>query len=399
MEPYLWEWGSAVLRWLHIVAGMAWIGASFFFMHLDALLRRRADLPEGVLGSSWQVHGGGFYEMRKWTVAPPQLPPELVWHKWQAYWTWISGALLLAWIYYAQAELYLIDPAVLDIPPAVAAGIGVAGLVLGWVVYDALCRSRLKDNDAALLALLFLFVVCLSAVFAHVFSGRAAMLHTGAVLGTVMAGNVFFVIIPNQRIIVADLKAGRAPDPALGRAGKQRSMHNNYITLPVVFMMIATHYPLAWSTPWIIPLMVALVTVAGALVRVFYNLRHEGRRSPWWTWAAAGAAMAAAIAVSIVAAPGPDGSSVPRVEPSRPVPAEVAEIVLTRCSMCHRAEPVWAGITVAPKGVKLDSDDAIARQAEAIRLHAVLTRSMPPNNLTGMTDAERRVLAAWFSPR
>ncbi|WP_114377052.1 urate hydroxylase PuuD [Elioraea thermophila] len=397
MEPYLWEWGSAILRWLHIIAGMAWIGASFFFMHLDALLKRRPDLPEGVLGSSWQVHGGGFYEMRKWTVAPPALPPELVWHKWQAYWTWISGALLLAWIYYAQAELYLIDPAVLDIAPPLAAAIGVSGLVLGWLVYDALCKSRLKDNDAALLALLFLFVVGLSAVFAHVFSGRAAMLHTGAVLGTVMTGNVFFVIIPNQRIIVADLKAGRAPDPALGKAGKQRSTHNNYITLPVVFMMIANHYPLAWSRPWVIPLMVALVTIAGALVRVFYNLHHAGRGSPWWAWGAAGAAMAAAIALSIVAAPGPNGEPAQRAAPQRPVPAEVADIMLTRCSMCHMPQPVWAGIAAAPKGVLLDTDAAIARQAEAIRLHAVLTRSMPPNNLTGMTDDERRVLAAWLS--
>jgi len=395
MDPYLWEWGSAVLRWLHIVAGMAWIGASFFFMHLDALLRRRPDLPEGVLGSSWQVHGGGFYEMRKWTVAPPALPPELVWHKWQAYWTWISGVLLLAWIYYAQAELYLIDPAVLDISPPLAAAIGIAGLVLGWVVYDALCRSRLKENDAALLALLFLFVVALSGVFANVFSGRAAMLHTGAVLGTVMTGNVFFVIIPNQRLIVAALTSGRAPDPALGKAGKQRSTHNNYITLPVVFMMIANHYPLAWSRPWLIPAMVALVLVAGALVRVFYNLHHAGRGSPWWAWGAAGAAMAAAIWLSVIAAPGANGDSRQRAQ----VSPEVAEILLARCAMCHMAEPVWAGIAVAPKAVLLDSEAAIARQAEAIRLHAVLTRSMPPNNLTGMTEGERHVVAAWLAGR
>lgn len=395
MEPYLWEWGSLLLRWLHVIAAMAWIGASFYFMHLDALLRARPDLPAGVAGSSWQVHGGGFYEMRKWTIAPPALPPELTWHKWQAYWTWISGLLLLVWIYYARAELYLIDPSVMDLSPPIAALVGLGGLALGWLVYDALCRSPLKENDAALLTTLFLFVVLLSAGFAHLFSGRAAMLHTGAVLATVMTGNVFFVIIPNQRVIVADLKAGRTPDPALGKAGKQRSTHNNYITLPVVFMMLANHYPLTWSSPWLIPPMVALVLAAGALVRVFYNLHHAGRGTPWWTWGAAAAAMAVAIALSIALAPGADATATSRAS----VPAEVEQVMVGRCSMCHMAEPVWAGIAAAPKGVLLDSATEIYRQREAIRVHSVLTHAMPPNNITGMTLEERRLVAAWLAGR
>ncbi len=396
MDPYLWEWGSLLLRWLHVIAAMAWIGSSFFFMHLDASLRARPDLPAEVK-SAWQVHGGGFYEMRKWSVAPPGMPDHLTWHKWQAYWTWISGALLLAWIYYAQSELYLIDPAVRDLSPAAAALFGAGGIVLGWLVYDGLCRSRLGRNDTALLAALFAYVIAVSAGFAALYSGRGALLHTGAVLATIMTGNVFLVIIPNQKKAVAQLLAGESPDPRFGREGKQRSTHNNYITLPVVFLMLSNHYPLTWASLAAIPAVVALTLVAGALVRVFYNVRHAEKGNPWWAWAGAGAAMAAAIALTL--AFGPADPAAERPPGRAAVPAEVEEIVIGRCSMCHMASPVWAGLGMPPKGVVLDDPGAIARQAEAIRVHAVLTHAMPPANITGMTVEERRVVGLWAAGR
>jgi uncharacterized membrane protein len=401
MEALLWEWGSLLLRWLHVVAAMAWIGASFFFIHLDATLRAREELPPGVK-SAWQVHGGGFYEMRKWMSAPGFLPENLTWHKWQAYWTWLSGALLLGWIYYAQSELYLIDPAVRDLSPGIAALAGAGGIALGWIAYDLLCRSRLKRNDTLLLAALFAYAVAVSAVFAALFSGRGALLHTGAVLATVMSGNVFLVIIPNQKKAVAALVAGAVPDPRYGFEGKQRSMHNNYITLPVVFLMLSNHYPVTSVSQAAIPGIVALSLVAGALVRWFYNRRHAGFDAPghgggWWAWGAAGAAIVAAIALSLALAPSDPGME--RQRPRASIPPAVEEIVLGRCSMCHMPSPVWAGIALPPKGVVLDDAEAILRQRAAIRLHAVLTHAMPPANITGITAAERRVLAAWAGAR
>jgi uncharacterized membrane protein len=396
MDPYLWEWVSLLLRWLHVVAAMAWIGSSFFFMHLDASLRARDDLPPAVK-SAWQVHGGGFYEMRKWSVAPPGMPAHLTWHKWQAYWTWISGALLLGWIYYAQSELYLIDPAVRELSPAAAAAFGAGGIILGWLVYDGLCRSRLGRNDAVLLAALFAYVIAVSAGFAALYSGRGAMLHTGAVLATIMTGNVFLVIIPNQKKAVAQLLAGMAPDPRFGIEGKQRSTHNNYITLPVVFLMLANHYPLTWASQATIPAVVALTLIAGALVRVFYNMRHAEERNPWWAWAGAGAAMAGAIALTLAFAPADPAAE--RPDPRAAVPAAVEEIVIGRCAMCHMPRPAWAGLGMPPKGVLLDHPDEIARQVQAIRRQAVLTHAMPPANITGMTAEERRVIALWAAGR
>jgi uncharacterized membrane protein len=415
MDPYLWEWGSLLLRWLHVVAAMAWIGSSFFFMHLDATLRARDDLPEAVR-SAWQVHGGGFYEMRKWAVAPPSLPAHLTWHKWQAYWTWISGALLLVWIYYAQSELYLIDPAVRELSPLAAAAFGLGGIVLGWLIYDGLCRSPLGRNDAALLAALFAYAVAVSAAFAALFSGRGALLHTGAVLATVMTGNVFLVIMPNQKKAVAQLLRGETPDPRFGREGKQRSTHNNYITLPVVFLMLANHYPLTWASQAAIPAVVALTLIAGALVRVFYNRRHAGfdrpaHGNPWWAWGATwgGAAAAVALAAAITIGLGPADPAAERPAARAPgptapavraeVPPEVEEIVIGRCAMCHMPAPAWAGLGMPPKGVVLDQPEAIAREAYAIRVQAVLSRAMPPGNITGLTEEERRVLGLWAAGR
>jgi uncharacterized membrane protein len=403
MDPILQEWGSLLLRWVHVITAIAWIGASFYFMHLDASLRPTPALPAGKGGEAWEVHGGGFYQVQKYMVAPAHMPEHLIWHKWQSYSTWISGFFLLCWIYYGSPDLYLIDPAIRDIGPAGAAAVGIGGLLLGWVFYDQLCKSRLGDNDFRLGAVLFVFVVAVAFVFQQVFSGRGAMLHTGAVMATIMTANVAMNIIPGQRKVVAALKAGQEPDPAIGKAAKQRSTHNNYLTLPVLFFMMSNHYPHTWSTRWAW-LIVALVLVADALVRHFYNVRHSGKGDPWWTWGAAAACMLLAVGISYTSSPlgrerlGLSAAAAPAEVASAPsAPPEAVEIVVSRCSMCHAAEPVWAGIAIAPKGVMLDTPERIARQAEAIRYHAVLTANMPPSNITGLEPEERRTLAEWLA--
>ncbi|WP_029010260.1 urate hydroxylase PuuD [Azospirillum halopraeferens] len=385
-----WDWVNFMVRWLHVVAAVAWIGSSFYFIHLDASLRRRDHLPAGTAGEAWQIHGGGFYNMVKYTVAPPHLPAELTWFKWEAYTTWISGFALMVVLYYRSADLLLVDPDVLALEPWQAVAISVGLLVLGWVVYDRMCRSPLGRDDGRLAAAGFVFLVATAWVTTQVFSGRGALLQMGALIGTMMAANVAMVIIPNQRRTVAAMLRGEAPDPALGRAAKQRSLHNNYLTLPVVFLMISNHYPLAFATPynWVI---VALVLVVGAAIRHFFNSRHAGKSTPWWTWGVAVAGMAAAAWLG-------------GVGPTRPVQtaaaspvtfAHVEEIVLSRCSMCHTASPVWEGLPAAPRGVVLDSPEAIRRHAGPIGIHAGLSTAMPPANVTQMTDAERRVLALW----
>ncbi|MCZ8182387.1 MAG: urate hydroxylase PuuD [Beijerinckiaceae bacterium] len=396
------EWGSAALRWLHVIAAMAWIGSSFFFMHLDAGMRPHPEIPAGKGGAAWQVHGGGFYEMKKYLVAPASLPAELTWHKWQSYMTWLSGFFLLGWIYYAQSSLYLIDPAVRVLSPAAAAGIGIGSLLAGWIVYDLLCKSPLGRNEPLLAVLGFGFVVAMSAFYAQVFSGRGALIHTGALMATVMSGNVFRIIIPNQKKVIAALLAGEAPDPALGKQAKQRSVHNNYLTLPVVFLMISNHYPLA-HTGAVLPLLVALITFAGAVIRHFFNGWHaDHAKAPWWCWIAALLAFGAAMALSWQAAPGRQtwlGAERQVAAASPALTEQAIQIVQGRCSMCHAGQPVWDGISAPPKGVKLAEEADILREAKAIGLHAVLTHAMPPNNITEITAEERAALALWLTRR
>lgn len=398
MEPILFEWGSLLLRWTHVVAGIAWIGASFHFMHLDASLRAAPEIPVGTGAEAWQVHGGGFYQMRKYLVAPAQLPAELTWHKWQSYATWLTGFFLLLWVYYAQASLFLIDPAVreLNLPAALTFGLG--GLALGWLVYDQLCKSRVARFELALAAVGFFLVVGMAAFFQTIFSPRGAFIHTGALMASIMTGNVFFVIIPNQKKVVASLLAGQTPDPALGAAAKQRSAHNNYLTLPVLFLMLSNHYPLTYSSPYAY-VIVGLILIAGALVRVFYNERHAGHGDKLWCWFIAFACVFAALWISMASSPGGrDILGLPRAPVSqqggRSPPAEIAGIVERRCVMCHAAEPAWDGIGVAPRGVRLDSGENIARFASLILMQTAV-HAMPPNNITEMTSAERAQLAQW----
>ena len=318
---YLVEWGSLLLRWLHVVTAIAWIGSSFFFMHLDASLRRTPTIPNG--GVAWEVHGGGFYEMRKYLVAPDQMPEELTWHKWQSYWTWMSGFSLLIWVYYGQSSLYLINPDIMPLEPWQAVLFGLGGLALGWAVYDTACRFLVGRNDAVLAALVFAFVVSMSWAWAHLFSGRGALIHTGALMATMMTGNVFLNIIPNQKKAVADLIRGRTPDPTYGKQAKQRSTHNNYFTLPVLFMMLSNHYPTTYANNATIPLTVTLVIVAGAVIRHFFNVRHAAHgdnfKSPWWAWAVAILVLWTAFWVGMASSP--SGRERLQLPPLQPPPA------------------------------------------------------------------------------
>lgn len=390
----MWEWLSMAVRWLHVIAGIAWIGSSFYFVHLDLSLKQRPGLPEGAGGEAWQVHGGGFYNMVKYLVAPAQMPDELTWFKWEAYATWLSGMGLLIIVYYFGAQLYLIDLSVLALPGWAAVLISVVGLVLGWVVYDQLCKSKLGDNDALLFAALFVFLVVVAFGYTFLFSGRGAFMQMGALVGTIMAANVAMTIIPNQRVVVADLIAGRKPDPKLGAVAKQRSLHNNYLTLPVIFVMIANHYPLAFATRWNW-LIFGIVLVIGAVVRHFYNIRHQGKPSPWWTW---GVAVVGIVVIIFLSAAGPAVTEESSAAPAEPVTfAQAEEVVLGRCSMCHTAEPMWEGIAVPPKGVMLDTPERIVQHAGQIAIQAVHTHAMPPGNITEITPEERQVLAAWIA--
>lgn len=387
----IWESLSAMLRWLHVIAGIAWIGSSFYFIHLDLSLKRNSQLPAGVKGEAWQVHGGGFYQMIKFMVAPSAMPDELTWFKWEAYATWLSGFALLVVVYYFNAELYLIDKAVWDLSAPMAALVAFVSLAVAWLAYEGLCRSPLGKHEVALALVGYIFLVALTYGFTHVFTGRGAFTQIGALIGTIMVANVFAVIMPYQRKTVAALIAGKDPDPAWGEFGKQRSVHNNYLTLPVVFLMLSNHYPLFFATQynWLI---VAIVLLIGPVIRHFFNARHAGKDSPYWTWA-----VAAAGALAIIWLSGHGAGIKMGALPETPKFAAVQEIVMSRCSMCHAAEPVWAGIVSAPKGVRLDDAAKIKQHASLIDINAARSKAMPPGNVTEMTPEERQILAAWLA--
>jgi uncharacterized membrane protein len=387
------EWASLTFRWLHVVAAMGWIGSSFYFIHLDLSLKPGHDLPEGVQGEAWQVHGGGFYRIVKYLVAPAKMPDELTWFKWEAYTTWLSGFALMVVVYYLDAELFLVDKSVLDLTPLQAGLFSFASLALAWLLYEAACRTGLARHELAFACGGYLFLVALTYAFTHVLSGRGAFNQIGALIGTIMVANVFLVIIPNQKKIVAVLLVGQSPDPKLGKAGKERSVHNNYLTLPVIVLMISNHYPLLFATRfnWVI---VAIVLALGPIIRHFFNERHAGRKSPWWVWGAASLGM---IAIAALSAAGPRETTKTGSLPVEPTFANVQEIILTRCSMCHAAEPVWDGIITAPKGIRLDDEEHIRRNARLIGRNAAWASAMPPGNVTEMTGDERAVVAAWVS--
>jgi uncharacterized membrane protein len=386
------EWVSLMLRWLHVVAAIGWIGSSFYFIHLDLGLRPSRDLPEGVHGEAWQVHGGGFYRIMKYLVAPAKMPDELTWFKWEAYTTWLSGFALMVVVYYLDAELFLVDKSSLDLTPLLAGLFSLCSLALAWLLYEGACRSGLARHELSFAFGGYLFLVGLTYAFTHVLSGRGAFNQIGAIIGTIMVANVFAVIIPNQKRIVAALLAGQSPDPELGKQSKQRSVHNNYLTLPVIVLMISNHYPLLFATRynWLI---VAIAIALGPIIRHFFNERHAGRKSPWWVWGIAGAGM---VAIALLSAAGPRDIKTGALA-APPTFANIEEIVLSRCSMCHSAEPVWATIVTAPKAIVLDDPNHIRRNARLIGRNAAWSSAMPPGNVTEMTGEERAQIAAWLA--
>lgn len=386
------DWIELIARWTHVIAGIAWIGSSFYFIALDASLKPHPRLDPRVKGEAWQVHGGGFYQMQKFMVAPDFLPPELTWFKWEAYTTWIFGFVLLVLMYYLNPTIYLIDPTVAKLPVWGAVAGGVVSLAAGWVIYDQLCKSPL-GRDTRILALTgFVLLVAAAFAYTHVFSGRGAFIHVGALVGSIMVGNVFFVIIPNQTIVVRDLLAGQTPDPALGAQAKQRSVHNNYLTLPVVFVMISNHYAFTYQTRWSW-LVLAAVFVASFLVRHWFNTKHTGEKPDWRLWPAAAVPMLGAVALTILGQP---GTGTITVAAGSVTFADVQHVIAVRCQPCHAAKPTFEGFDEAPKGIMLDTPARIAALAPQINTQAVVLRAMPINNLTEITDEERRVLASWI---
>jgi uncharacterized membrane protein len=368
-------------RWAHIVVGIAWIGASFYFIWLDNRLEKSAD-PR-LAGELWAIHGGGFYRAEKFKLAPAQMPKTLHWFKWEAYWTWITGFFLLVLVYYAGAELYLIDPSVMALSKSQAIGIGLGSLVVGLAVYEGLCR--LIKNDTHLAVVLFVLLAALAWGLCQIFGGRGAFMHYGAILGTIMVANVAHIIIPGQRRMVEAMAAGREPDPKDGAAGKQRSVHNTYFTLPVIFTMIASHHAFTFGGRWNWLVLVAL-TAAGALIRVWFVLRHKG--------SAPALPLAAGIGVIFVLF----FLLFPKEEKAGSVKFEdVKRIIDTRCVACHLPKPTFPGLAEAPKNVLLDTPERIRAQAAAIHAQTVIGKAMPPGNLTKMTDEERAVLGRWVS--
>ncbi|WP_108660486.1 urate hydroxylase PuuD [Acuticoccus kandeliae] len=390
------------VRWAHVVAAISWIGSSFYFMWLDASLKRRETMPAGVKGENWTVHGGGFYHTQKYMVAPAEMPDELHWFKWESYSTWLSGLALLTVVYWMNARLFLIDPSKVDLTVWQAVVWSAGGIVGGWLVYDILCRSPLAARPAVLFGILFALITATAYFYGTIFSGRAAFLQTGAMIATAMTGNVFFVIIPNQRVVVADLKAGRKPDPKYGEIAKLRSTHNNYLTLPVIFLMLSNHYPATFGHPqaWVI---VAFALFLGAIVRHWFNTYETGAGGVAiaWQWPVA---IALAVGMTMFAGSGREATPVMRANATAPsdggalnsVLEETAfQIVERRCVTCHAAQPTFAAFAAPPAGVVLDTPDAMRRRADQIVAQAVMTAAMPLGNITEMTEEEREALAAW----
>ena len=391
MIDYVWIWSELIVRWVHVIAGIAWIGSSFYFIALDLSLKPGKNLPAKAHGQAWQVHGGGFYNMVKYLVAPTRMPDELTWFKWEAYGTWISGIALMSLVYYGAASLYMIDLEIFSISELQAISISLAGIVLGWVVYDGLCRSPLGRNDVWLAIAGFVFLVGLAYGYGQIFSARGAFMQMGVTIGTIMVANVLMIIIPGQRRVVAALKVGEAPDPRYGARGKQRSLHNNYLTLPVIFVMVGGHYPMVFATDYAWAIL-ALVLAMGAVIRHFFNTKHKGDALPWWTWGVAAVLAVVAMVLSQLGAP-------PRASEGSSAAAQIhrqsVELVIDRCSSCHARVPIWDGLAFAPKGIYLETEADVLRQVEAVYWQAAASRAMPPGHVIWVEDDERALLAMW----
>ena len=389
MEAYVVDWLNLLARWLHFITGVAWIGASFYFIWLDnhlATPRDPADTRVGVGGEVWSVHGGGFYHAQKYKVAPPFIPETLHWFKWEAYSTWLSGMFLLALVYWYGAQVYLIDPSVAELSPAAAVGLAAGIIVLGWVVYDLLCKSPLGNNERVFAVVLFALVGLLAWGLCELFSGRGAYIHFGAVLGTIMVANVFFVIIPGQKRMVAAAERGEAPNAEDGVRAKQRSVHNTYFTLPVLFVMTSNHYAMTYSHEYNWAILIA-ISLAGALIRIYFVARHSGKASPV-PLIIAGLLLAGVAALIAPRATAAAGEAVAL--------EDVQAVMAHRCTTCHSAQPSHPAFPAAPGGVVLDTGEQIVAEAQRIHQQTVLTRVMPIGNLTSITEEERELIDRWY---
>lgn len=389
MEAYWIDWLNVLGRWLHFITGIAWIGSSFYFVWLDNHLetpKNSADEEKGVGGEIWSVHGGGFYHAQKYRVAPQVIPDTLHWFKWEAYTTWMSGMFLLALVYWYGAEVYLIDRSVADLSPSIAVLVAMSVIAAGWFIYDLLCKSPLGRDDTTLGIILLLLTAFLSWGLCQLFSGRGAYIHFGAVLGTIMVANVFFVIIPGQRRMVAAAARGEAPNPQDGIRAKQRSVHNTYFTLPVLFVMTSNHYAMTYNHEynWLILIAISLV---GALVRFYFVARHKGNETP------VPLVMAAAILVAVATAIAPQPTATVMEKVTLDM---VRPVIQSRCTTCHSAAPTHLAFQSAPVGVMLDTDEQILAEAARIYQQTVILRAMPIGNLTAMSDAERALIDAWY---
>jgi uncharacterized membrane protein len=392
-RDYWWGWGDLVFRWLHVIAGIAWIGSSFYFIALDNHLEPPAapgDAERGVGGEVWEIHGGGFYRVEKFRVMPEQLPEKFYWFKWEAYTTWLSGFALITVVYYAHASTFLVDPSVADITTGQAIALSIGGLALAWIVYDALCRL-LGSNERLLAVCVAAFVVLAAWGAGQLFAPRAAYIEVGAMLGTIMAANVFFVIIPMHWKLVHAKEAGEEPDPAWNARGKQRSVHNNYLTLPVVVAMLSNHFPFTYGhdNSWLV--LVCLMAL-GALTRHYFNLRHTGRDA-WWILVVVAAGT---VALAFAIRPQSISSNASGPPPSF---ATVRAIVENRCAPCHSLSPTEPGYSSPPAGIVLETSAQIKAAAALIQTAAVDSKAMPLGNVTRMTQAERDTLARWLASR
>ncbi|MCB0583243.1 MAG: urate hydroxylase PuuD [Phaeodactylibacter sp.] len=386
-EGHFREWLNIAVRWMHITFGIAWIGTSFYFVFLENALNRTKNVREELAGNLWAVHGGGFYYLEKYKLAPRAIPEELHWFKYEAYFTWLSGFNLLFVVYYFNAKAFLIDPGVMALTPAATIGIGVASLAAGWLAYDWLCKTRLIYRPLPFALTGFLLCCGFAWFYSQVFSGRAAYIHFGAMLGTLMAGNVFFVIIPSQKAMVRAAKKRLPLDPALGKFAGLRSLHNNYLTLPVLFVMISNHFPSTFGHQhqWAVLMAISL---GSAGIKHYLNLREKGQQSVW----VMPASVVLLLSVAFYTAPVPKGGQCTEEVAF----SQVYPIIQARCQSCHSSRPTDEDWAAPPNGVAYDTPDDIARLADKILLRAVLTETMPPNNKTGITPEEREVLRCWI---
>ena len=389
MEAYLVDWLNLLARWVHFITGVAWIGASFYFIWLDNHLETplaAIDVNKGVGGEIWSVHGGGFYHAQKYKVAPQVIPETLHWFKWEAYSTWLSGMFLLVLVYWYGAQVYLIDPTTAELTPLTAVVIAASVIVGSWIVYDLLCKTKLGENERLFAAVLFGLVAVLAWGLCQMFSGRGAYIHFGAVLGTIMVANVFFVIIPGQRRMVDAAKRGEVPDPRDGVRAKQRSVHNTYFTLPVLFVMTSNHYAMTYSHEYNWAILIA-ISLAGAMIRIYFVARHSGKASPI-PLIIAGVLLAGVAALIVPRASAASGEAVAF--------DDVRAVVAHRCMTCHSAAPTHPAFPAAPGGVILDTDAQIVAEAQRIHQQTVITRVMPIGNLTNISEEERDIIDRWY---